>query len=67
MSFEEDGRTVLLGAGWSPDRRVPVDPYIAELSKDGYARYEAVEEFLASFGGITVGEPGCRRVRRSVD
>jgi hypothetical protein len=53
----ELGLSLVRGAGWFFGRRVAVDSYLEAMAKGGYERSDLVEEFLAEYGGLSVGAP----------
>lgn len=40
----------LMEAGWYPDRKVSIEPFIAVLEEEGYEVFPKAREFLAQFG-----------------
>jgi SUKH-3 immunity protein len=44
-------------AGWTPDRRVDIETWTAELVSEGYFVSSLAREILANFGGLTVIPP----------
>lgn len=45
---------ILRAAGWSPDRRVDIDPWQQVLGGEGYHLSDLVAEVLGSLGGLQV-------------
>lgn len=53
--FSAGVREELGGAGWTPDRSVPVAEWIAELDGQGYQVSAIAAEVLEVFGGLSLG------------
>ena len=47
-------QSVLRQQGWSPERRVPITDWIAQLRSEGYVVSPEAETILQNFGGLTI-------------
>ena len=52
--FSPRALEILTKAGWSPDRIVPVSPFISASAAAGYELHAAAARFLERFGGLVV-------------
>jgi hypothetical protein len=53
--FSSQVQAELEGAGWTPDRSVPVADWVAELDGQGYRTSSIALEVLGAFGGLSMG------------
>ncbi|WP_326681566.1 SUKH-3 domain-containing protein [Streptomyces sp. NBC_01237] len=63
--FSEEVNRVLREAGWTPDRQINAEPWLAAFESEGLQRNPVVSAFLAEFGGLAVhiSGPGISRAR----
>ncbi len=57
MRYSVARETALAAAGWTPDRRVPVDAWLGLLVAEGYTATPAAVELLINLGGLVVHLP----------
>lgn len=56
--MQKDTKESLMDAGWYQEREFDISPYKSANIKHGHTPYnEATEQFLRSFGGLTLGAP----------
>jgi hypothetical protein len=53
-SLRPDLLHALRSAGWQPDRKVSVGPWLEALQREGYVPHREAEEILAALGGLEI-------------
>ncbi|GIF42560.1 SUKH-3 domain-containing protein [Actinoplanes xinjiangensis] len=52
--FGADLKATLSVAGWAPDRRVDVTPWVVPMEREGYRVHDLARDVLSSLGGLSV-------------
>jgi hypothetical protein len=60
MTYSDKTLAILHEAGWTEERRVPVDALRERLAAAGFAPHPAALDFLSRFEGLSVNHPSTR-------
>ncbi len=57
LVFSDTVKTTLEAAGWTPERRVSVQPWVETLSEEGFTMHPRAVAVLENFGGLVIDPP----------